>query len=110
MQVTLAQCQKCTLSAHSACYGIPEDSDLDEWRCELCAADIADKLATEPRWTSSKSEPSLRLNQPQHCQDFRCVACPEMVLPEPPPNEAKDKTVKEIMSALDVLKRTEQNQ
>lgn len=109
-RTTLALCQKCTLPAHTACYGIAEDADLEEWLCELCDAAESEKKATiTPVWATSKSKPASRLQKPLRSLDCSCIACPEFDPPDRTEKE-KEKEAKEAMTALDVLKMTEQNQ
>jgi hypothetical protein len=100
---SLAQCQKCTLSAHSACYGIPEDTVLENWNCELCQLEHQPQPKVFPTWPTFDMDPEQRLLKPlRSLEDLSCPLCPEMELPDVPKE-------KETLSALDILKPTDSN-
>ncbi|GAA5966106.1 hypothetical protein JCM3765_002607 [Sporobolomyces pararoseus] len=75
----LYHCERCTLSCHASCYGIPEGTSLKRWYCELCERE--------------RTHTRLQLH-PQ------CVLCP----PPPPDDE-----IVYPLNALDALKPTESN-
>lgn len=38
VQFNLVTCQRCTLSGHYSCCGIPSDTPIDDWLCTMCTA------------------------------------------------------------------------